>query len=56
MQDKIGNVYEGIISGVTAFGLFVELENTVEGLIAIGDLPDDEYEFIEDDYFPTDIR
>ena len=38
MQDKIGNVYEGIISGVTAFGLFVELENTVEGLIRFDNL------------------
>jgi RecJ-like exonuclease len=43
MQDKIGNVYEGIISGVTAFGLFVELENTVEGLIRFDNLGDEFY-------------
>ena len=33
MQNKIGKEYEGIVSGITAFGMFVELENTVEGLI-----------------------
>ncbi|MBP3596736.1 MAG: ribonuclease R [Clostridia bacterium] len=33
MEDKIGEVYEGIVSSVTSFGMFVELENTVEGLI-----------------------
>jgi len=43
MQDKIGNIYEGIISGVTAFGLFVELENTVEGLIRFDNLGNEFY-------------
>ena len=38
MQDKIGKEYEGIISGITSFGVFVELENTVEGLIKFEDL------------------
>ena len=38
MQDKIGEIYEGIVSGVTNFGLFVELENTVEGLIRFENL------------------
>lgn len=33
MQSKIGNEYEGVISSITSFGMFVELENTVEGLI-----------------------
>lgn len=47
MQDKIGNIYNGIISNITAFGVFVELENTVEGLIRFENLGN-EY-FIYDD-------
>ena len=47
MQNKIGEVYEGIVSGVTQFGIFVELENTVEGLIRFENLGN-EY-FIYDD-------
>ena len=43
MEDKIGQEYEGIISSVTNFGIFVELENTVEGLIR--------YENLGDEYF-----
>ena len=47
MENKIGEEYEGIVSSVTSFGIFVELENTVEGLIRFEDLGD-EY-FIYDD-------
>ena len=47
MQSKIGEVYDGVVSSVTSFGIFVELENTVEGLIKFEDLGD-EY-FIYDD-------
>lgn len=47
MQDKIGEEYDATISGVTSFGLFVELANTIEGLIPIETLPDDSYEFVE---------
>ncbi|NNE37025.1 MAG: ribonuclease R, partial [Gammaproteobacteria bacterium] len=44
MKDKIGEVFNGIVSGVTAFGLFVELENiNVEGLIHVTSLPADYY-------------
>ena len=46
----IGQDFEGIISGVTGFGIFVELPNTVEGLIRIENLPDDVYEFDEKKY------
>ena len=38
MRDKIGNEYEGIVSSITSFGIFVELENTVEGLIRFENL------------------
>lgn len=40
MKDRIGEEFEGTISSVTNFGIFVELDNTVEGLIRIEDLPD----------------
>lgn len=45
MLDKVGETYTGIISSVTSFGLFVELDNTVEGLIRLGDMTDDYYHF-----------
>ncbi|MGC8487361.1 MAG: ribonuclease R family protein, partial [Clostridia bacterium] len=45
MVDKIGETYGGVISGVTSFGLFVELDNLVEGLVRIEDLPADHYDF-----------
>ena len=47
MEDKIGEEFEGIISSVTSFGLFVELPNTIEGLVHITDLDDDYYIFNE---------
>ena len=47
MKDRIGEEFDAIVSSVTNFGLFVELENTVEGLIKIEDLPQDSYLFFE---------
>lgn len=47
MQDRIGEEFEGIISSVTSFGVFVELPNTIEGLVHITDLDDDYYIFNE---------
>lgn len=48
MQSKIGEEYEGIISNVTSFGVFVELENTVEGLIRFENLGDEYFIYDED--------
>ena len=50
MQEHIGEEFEGTISGATNFGIFVELENGVEGLIHITSLVDDYYDFYEDRY------
>ncbi|MGM8365886.1 ribonuclease R [Virgibacillus sp. W0181] len=50
MQDKIGEEYTGAISSVTNFGLFVELENTVEGLVHVSYMTDDYYHFDERSY------
>ncbi|UCZ52616.1 ribonuclease R [Bacillus shivajii] len=50
MEDKVGEEYEGIISGVTNFGLFVELPNTIEGLVHVSYLTDDYYRYDEQHY------
>ncbi|NMD41807.1 MAG: S1 RNA-binding domain-containing protein, partial [Firmicutes bacterium] len=47
MKNELGQVYPGIINGVTGFGLFVELENTVEGMIPLSELADDYYVYQE---------
>ena len=47
MEDKIGEEYDGIISSVTNFGMFVELPNTIEGLVHVSYLTDDYYRFDE---------
>ncbi len=48
MQDKIGNEYEGIVSNITSFGVFVELENTVEGLIRFENLGNEYFIYDEE--------
>ncbi len=50
MQDYIGKIYPGVISGVTDWGIFVELENKIEGMIPIRELDDDFYIFDEKNY------
>ena len=51
MGDRIGQVYDGVISGVTEWGLYVEInENKCEGMIAMRDLGNDFYEFDEKNY------
>ena len=48
MMDHIGEVYDGIISGVQEFGFFVELENTIEGLVKAESIKGDYYVFDND--------
>lgn len=48
MEDHIGEEYEGIISGVTNFGIFIQLDNLVEGLIPINTIEGDYYDLVED--------
>lgn len=48
MEKHIGEEYRGLISGVHDFGIFIELDNTVEGLAKIENLPHDSYEYNED--------
>lgn len=51
LQDKIGEVFDGLISGVTEWGLYVEIiENKCEGMIRLRDLADDFYEFDDSNY------
>jgi ribonuclease R len=47
MRDFVGQVFTGVISGVTSFGFFVELPNTVEGLVHVSTLTDDYYIYVE---------
>jgi len=47
MSSKVGEIFEGIISSVTSFGAFVELDNTIEGLVHISNMTDDYYNFDE---------
>ncbi|MCI8991588.1 MAG: ribonuclease R [Eubacterium sp.] len=50
MSERIGEEYTGVISGVTNYGFYVELPNTIEGMVHITALEDDYYEYLEDTY------
>lgn len=50
MQDHVGEIYPGVISGVTDWGIYVELENKIEGMVPISEIDDDFYIFDEKNY------
>lgn len=50
MEDHLGEEFEGVISSVTKWGIYVELPNTIEGLIHVTNMKDDHYNYIEEHY------
>lgn len=50
MEDKIGQIFDGVISGITAWGIYVELPDTVEGMIHVSRLAGDYYYYSEESY------
>ncbi len=50
MEDKIGETFEGVVSGLTSWGMYVELANTVEGLVHISKIPGDYYHYDDEKY------
>ena len=50
MSSRIGEEFEGVVSSITKWGIYVELPNTIEGLIHVTNLYDDHYNYIEDSY------
>jgi len=50
MKDHLGEIYTGMISGLTDWGIYVELENKIEGMIPVGELEDDFYIYDEKNF------
>ena len=50
MKERIGEEFEGVISGITKWGAYVELPNTIEGLVHVMNMRDDHYEYWEEQY------
>ena len=56
MQERLCEVFEGVISGMTRWGMYVELSNTVEGLVHVANMKDDHYEYNEQSYEMTGLH
>ena len=50
MSERIGEVFEGVISGITKWGMYVELPDTIEGLVHVTNMYDDHYDYYEERY------
>lgn len=50
MAEHLGEVYEGVISGITKWGIYVELYNCIEGMVHVANMRDDHYVYLEDTY------
>lgn len=50
MEERIGQEFEGVVSGITKWGIYVELPNTIEGLVHVTNMYDDHYDYYEDRY------
>ena len=50
MERHIGETFEGVISGMNSYGFYVELQNTVEGMVHVSNLYDDRYYYNEETY------
>lgn len=56
MNERLGEEFDGVISGVTPHGIYCELDNTVEGIIPLEDLPADSYEYVEGKYLLKGVK
>ncbi len=56
MREHIGEAFDGIVSGITKFGMFIELPNTIEGMIRLSELDDDYYEYEETRFCLRGVR
>lgn len=56
MEERVGEVFEGVVSGITKWGMYVELPNTVEGLVHVSEMHDDHYEYNEERYELVGVR
>ena len=56
MSRRIGKVYEGVISGISTWGIYVELPNTIEGMVHVANMQDDHYDYHEDRYEMTGVH
>ena len=56
MREHLGEIFEGVISSITKWGMYVELPNTIEGLVHVANMMDDHYDYYEDRYEMVGLR